>query len=158
MPTSPTPEQGVLDGRVHRLPLRVYYEDTDAGGIVYHASYLKFAERARTEVLRWLGFDHANLRERLGLVFAVRRCTVDFLAPARLDERLSVETRLERLGRASLDLEQRVVAGDGRLLARLEVRLALLSGTLRPARVPTALREAFAALESPRATAARRAP
>ena len=146
MPTSPTPEQGVIDGRVHRLPLRVYYEDTDAGGIVYHAAYLRFAERARTEVLRCLGFDHGALRERLGLVFAVRRCLADFLAPARLDERLVVETRLERLGRASLELEQRVVAPDGRLLVRLEVRLALLSGALRPARLPPALRAAFAQL------------
>jgi acyl-CoA thioester hydrolase len=146
MPTSPTPEQGSIDGRVHRLPLRVYYEDTDAGGIVYHAAYLRFAERARTEVLRCLGFDHGALRERLGLVFAVRRCLADFLAPARLDERLVVETRLGRLGRASLDLEQRVVAPDGRLLVRLEVRLALLSGALRPARLPPALRAAFAQL------------
>jgi acyl-CoA thioester hydrolase len=144
MPTSPTPEQGVIAGRVHRLPLRVYYEDTDAGGIVYHANYLKFAERARTEVLRCLGFDHASLRERFGLAFAVRRCAADFLAPAHLDQRLVVETRLERLGRASLDLEQHITAPDGRLLARLEVRLALLSDTLRPARLPAALRAAFA--------------
>jgi acyl-CoA thioester hydrolase len=141
----PTPEQGLIEGRVHRLPLRVYYEDTDAGGIVYHASYLRFAERARTEVLRCLGCDHATLRA-LGLSFAVRRCTADFLAPARLDDRLVVETRLERLGRASLDLEQRVVAADGQLLVQLAVRLALLCGTLRPARLPAALRTALGAL------------
>jgi len=155
MPTRPTPEQGVVDGRVHRLPLRVYYEDTDAGGIVYHAAYLRFAERARTEVLRCLGFDHLTLRVGSGLVFAVRRCLADFLAPARLDERLTVETRLERLGRASLDLEQRVVAPDGRLLVRLEVRLALLSAALRPARLPAGLRAAFAELAGAEAPAPR---
>jgi acyl-CoA thioester hydrolase len=141
----PTPEQGLIEGRVHRHPLRVYYEDTDAGGIVYHAAYLRFAERARTEVLRCLGCDHAKLGA-LGLIFAVRRCTADFLAPARLDDHLVVETRLERLGRASLDLEQRVVAMDGRLLVRLAVRLALLSGTLRPTRLPAALRTALTTL------------
>jgi acyl-CoA thioester hydrolase len=148
----PTPEQGIIAGRAHRLPLRVYYEDTDAGGIVYHAGYLRFAERARTEMLRGAGHDHGTLRA-LGLIFAVRRCVADFLAPARLDDRLVVETRLERLGRASLDLEQRVLAADGRLLVRLAVRLALLSGTLRPARLPAALRAALAALaraEAPR--------
>jgi acyl-CoA thioester hydrolase len=161
MPTSPTPEQGVIDGRVHRLPLRVYYEDTDAGGIVYHAGYLRFAERARTELLRCLGFDHVTLRDRLGLVFAVRRCIAEFLAPARLDERLTIETRLERLGRASLDLEQRVVAPDGRLLVKLEVRLALLSGALRPARLPAELRAACAELagaETPAPDRARHDP
>ena len=145
-PSPPIPESGRIEAGVHRLPVRVYYEDTDAGGIVYHTTYLRFAERARTEVLRCLGFDHGILRERSGLVFAVRRCLADFLAPARLDDRLVVETRLQRLGRASLDLEQRVVASDGRLLVRLEVRLALLSGARRPARLPTALRAAFAEL------------
>ena len=153
MPMSPTPEQGVIDRRVHRLPLRVYYEDTDAGGIVYHAAYLRFAERARTEVLRCLGFDHRTLHERSGLIFAVRRCLADFLAPARLDDRLLIETRLQRLGRASLDLEQRVTAVEGRLLVRLEVRLALLSETRRPARLPAALRTALAAVAKPEAPA-----
>jgi acyl-CoA thioester hydrolase len=161
MPTSPTPEQGLLAGRVHRLPLRVYYEDTDAGGIVYHANYLRFAERARTEVLRCLGFDHRTLHERYGLAFAVRRCVADFLAPARLDQHLVVETRLARLGRASLELEQRVLTADGELLARLEVRLALLSDALRPARLPQALRQAFAPLaeaaEGPQERARRQA-
>ena len=153
MPTTPTPEQGIIDGRVHRLPLRVYYEDTDAGGIVYHAGYLRFAERARTELLRCLGFDHMALRARSGLAFAVRRCVADFLAPAQLDQRLVVETRLVRLRRASLDLEQRVVAPDGRLLVRLAVRLALMSGALRPARLPAALRAAFAELADTEAPA-----
>jgi acyl-CoA thioester hydrolase len=132
--TSPEP--------VHRLAVRVYYEDTDAGGIVYHASYLRFAERARTELLRELGLDHRRLLDEHGLIFAVRRCTVDFLAPARLDDLLEVETRLARRGGASLDLVQEVLAGR-RLLARLAVRLALLDRRHRAARMPPALAATF---------------
>lgn len=123
---------------VHRLPVRVYYEDTDAGGIVYHANHLKFAERARTEMLRCLGLDHSTLRERFGLTFAVRRCAADFLAPARLDDRLEVETRVVRLGGASLDLIQDILH-EARLLVRLELRLALLDARLRATRLPREL-------------------
>lgn len=125
----------VLADGVHRLPVRVYYEDTDAGGIVYHANHLKFAERARTEMLRSLGLDHRALRERFGLAFAVRRCAADFLAPARLDDWLEVETRVVRLGGASLDLIQEV-RHEARLLVRLELRLALLDARLRAVRLP----------------------
>jgi YbgC/YbaW family acyl-CoA thioester hydrolase len=99
----PSPESGRIEGGVHRLPLRVYYEDTDAVGIVYHANHLKFAERARTEMLRCLGLDHSIVRERFGLAFTVRRCLVDYLAPARLDDGLVIETRLVRGGGASLE-------------------------------------------------------
>jgi acyl-CoA thioester hydrolase len=147
-PTSeagPVPSSGVIEAGVHRLPLRVYYEDTDAAGIVYHAAYLKFAERARTEMLRCLALDHGTLRRRLGLTFAVRRCTIDYRAPARLDDQLIVATRLVRRGGASLDLEQRVFSG-GRLLVRLEVRLALLSAGLGVARLPAEVTLALAPL------------
>ena len=149
-PSPPTPETGWIEAGVHRLPLRVYYEDTDAGGIVYHADHLKFAERARTEMLRCLGLDHGALRERFGLAFAVRRCVADYLAPARLDDALLIETRLVRLGGASLDLEQRVTR-TGRLLVRIEVRLALLSAGLRVARLPEELSDALALLTEGRA-------
>ena len=144
-PSPPTPESGRIEGGVHRLALRVYYEDTDAGGIVYHANHLKFAERARTEMLRCLGLDHVAMRARFGLAFAVRRCRVDYLAPARLDDALVIETRLVRLGGASLDLEQRVTSG-ARLLVRLELRLVLLSAGLRVARLPAELNGVLAAL------------
>jgi acyl-CoA thioester hydrolase len=130
---------------VHRLAVRVYYEDTDAGGIVYHASYLRFAERARTEMLRDLGLDHRRLRDEHGLIFALRRCTVDFLAPARLDDLLEVQTRLARRGGASLDLVQEVTLA-GRVLARVVVRLALLDQRHRAVRVPATVATAFAAL------------
>ena len=105
------------------------------GGIVYHANHLKFAERARTEMLRCLGLDHGTLRARFGLAFTVRRCRADYLAPARLDDGLLVETRLLRQGGASLDLEQRVTRA-GRLLVRLELRLALVSAEMRATRLP----------------------
>jgi acyl-CoA thioester hydrolase len=134
---------GVIEDGVHRIPVRVYYEDTDAGGIVYHANHLKFAERARTEMLRCLGLDHSTLRQRFGLTFAVRRCLADFRVPARLDDRLEVETRVARLGGASLDLIQNILGQDilnqTRLLVRLELRLALLDGSLRAARLPREL-------------------
>ena len=122
----------------HRLAVRVYYEDTDAGGIVYHASHLRFAERARTEMLRELGFDHTALLREHGILFAVRRCTVEFLKPARLDDLLEVETVPVRLGGARLVLRQTVLRAD-RPIVELEVELALLSPELRPPRLPAAL-------------------
>ena len=139
----------IIEAGVHRIRVRVYYEDTDAAGIVYHAAYLEFAERARTEMLRGLGLDHTSLRGRFGLVFTVRRCAIDYRAPARLDDLLEVETRLLRLGGASLELEQRVLC-QGRLLARLDLRLALLGPDLRVARVPRELVVAFDGLCGPR--------
>ena len=145
-------DPGVIEAGVHRIRIRVYYEDTDAAGIVYHAAYLEFAERARTEMLRCLGFDHGALRARFGVVFTVRRCLVEYRAPARLDDLLEVRTRVTRLGGAALDLEQRILRED-RLLTRLEVRLALLSPELRVARLPPRLRAAFDRLKEPRRVA-----
>jgi acyl-CoA thioester hydrolase len=138
-------DSGIIEAGVHRIGIRVYYEDTDAAGIVYHAAYLEFAERARTEILRCLGLDHASLRARFGLTFAVRRCSIDYRAPARLDDLLEVQTRLVRVGGASLELAQCVLCA-GRLLAGLELRLALLDMDLRVARVPRELAYAFARL------------
>jgi acyl-CoA thioester hydrolase len=129
----------------HSFPVRVYYEDTDAGGIVYHAAYLHFAERGRTEMLRARGFDHVTLQREHGLLFAVRRCTVDFLAPAGLDDLLMVETRPLRLGGARMVLEQKVMR-DSAVLVVLEVELAVLARQdLRPRRLPEAVRAGFIA-------------
>ena len=110
-------------------PLRVYYEDTDAGGIVYHASYLRFMERARTEWLRACGFGHGVLRERLGVQLVLSRADVRFRAPARLDEELEATVRLERRGRASLDLWQEVrtrpaPSGTGLSLCSAHIQVA----------------------------------
>src|SRR5499426_1774526 len=92
---------------IHRQQIRVYFEDTDAAGIVYYANYLKFAERARTDMLRDLGISHADMMKRDGLVLVVRRCEVDYLKPAKLDDLLTVETETVKLGGASVDLRQR---------------------------------------------------
>jgi acyl-CoA thioester hydrolase len=140
-------DSGVIEAGVHRIRLRVYYEHTDAAGIVYHAAYLEFAERARTEMLRCLGLDHTGLRARFGLAFTVRSCAIEYRAPARLDDLLEIETRVVRLGGASIDLEQRVLR-EAQLLARLDVRLALLGTDLRVARLPRPLIGAFEPLRA----------
>ena len=128
---------------VHRYSSRVYYEDTDAGGIVYHANYLRFAERARTEMMRAAGVPHAEMVARDGVMFAVSRCEVDYLRPARLDDLLDIETRLVEVGRATVDLEQ-IVRREGVDLARIRIRLACVDANGRPTRVPAAVRAAMA--------------
>jgi acyl-CoA thioester hydrolase len=108
----------------HIVHLRVYYEDTDAGGIVYHTNYLKFAERARTEWLRDKGFEQSALLKE-GLAFVVSRLESDFLAPARLDDRISVETRLQEAGKVRMKIRQ-VIKRDEKELVRLTVTVASL--------------------------------
>ncbi|MDP6954264.1 MAG: YbgC/FadM family acyl-CoA thioesterase, partial [Alphaproteobacteria bacterium] len=97
---------------VHRWPIRVYYEDTDAAGIVYYANYLKFVERARTELLREHDIDYQSLLAGEGLVFAVRDCHIDYLRPARLDDALEVETRVVEISAAAIRIEQTVRRAD----------------------------------------------
>lgn len=132
----------------HRFPIRVYFEDTDAGGVAYHASYLRWAERARTEALRDMGLPHGLLIERHNLFLVVRRVEVEYLAPAKLDEAVVVETRVLRVRGASLRLAQDV-SGEGVPRARLRLELACVARDgLRPARLPepwaSALRGAVA--------------
>ncbi len=126
----------------HVLFLRVYYEDTDAAGMVYHANYLRFAERGRTEMLRARGIDHKRLLTEDGIVFAVRACEVEFLSPARLDDRLDVVTRIRTLRGASIDLEQLVRRGETALV-RLSVKIACVGRNGRPARVPAVVARAL---------------
>ena len=126
----------------HVFPIRVYYEDTDAAGIVYYANYLKFAERARTEMLRERGFDHRELDAKDGVAFAVRSCNADYLLPARLDDALEVRTRVTHIGGASLEADQDI-ARDDAILTRLKVRLACINRAGRPARIPAAILAAF---------------
>ena len=132
----------------HRLALRIYYEDTDAGGIVYHANYLRFAERARTEWLRDLGFDHPALLDRLGVMFAVRRCDATFLAPARLDDEVEVLTSLDRIQGPRVHLDQ-VVTRSAQRLVTVAVELVLIDRRLRPCRPPGELKRALEAAASP---------
>jgi acyl-CoA thioester hydrolase len=136
----------------HRYTVRVYYEDTDAGGVVYHANYLRFAERARTEALRDLAVSHAELTEKFGLMFMVRRVNLDYLAPARLDDSLVVVTRPLAVRGASVELRQSFLhatardAGGGgmRILAVVEPLLACVRvADGRPARIPPRWRDAL---------------
>jgi acyl-CoA thioester hydrolase len=122
-------------------PIRVYYEDTDAGGIVFYANYLKFFERARTEWLRACGIDQQKLAESDGIVFVVRRTSVDYSSPARLDDVIRVVSRIERLGRASVDFHQEAWRNDV-LLASGDVRVASVGrASMRPAGIPDAVLE-----------------
>ena len=127
----------------HVFRLRVYYEDTDAGGIVYYANYLRFAERARTEYLRSVGSDHLTLMTEDGIAFTVRQCAVDYMQPAYLDDSLSVHTRFIEVGGVSLRAEQ-IVKRDADDLARLLVRLACVGKDGKSKRMPKALRAALA--------------
>lgn len=129
----------------HRYPVRVYFEDTDAGGIVYHANYLRFAERARTELLRSHGYHNRQLAEEHGLLFAVARAELAYLAPARLDDLLVIRTTPLSFKGVRLELRQEVWRAD-RLLATIAITLALIDrDSLRPKRLPEPLRAALAA-------------
>ena len=124
----------------HRFAMRVYYEDTDAGGIVYYANYLRFAERARTEMLRGHGIESSDLMANEGIALAVRRCNVDYRRPARLDDELIVETRVVHVGGASLELRQVVTCGNDELVA-MDLKLGCMSLDGAAARLPATLRQ-----------------
>jgi acyl-CoA thioester hydrolase len=134
------PDGGVMRDGVHVFPVRVYYEYTDAGGIVYHADYLRFAERARTEMMRLFGTNHQDLMERTGLAFAVAHCEMTFHRPARLDDLLLVETHLTEVGGASMWLRQDIRRGAD-LLVGLRLRLAMMTAQGRAGRIPQDLRQ-----------------
>lgn len=123
---------------------RVYWEDTDAGGVVYHARYLNFMERARSDWLLALGFPQLELRERQGCLFVVSSVSIKFLAPARLEDELAVSAAVEALRAASMRMLQQVRRGDGQLLAEGRVEIACLDvGNFRPTRMPRELRAAI---------------
>lgn len=120
-------------------PVRVYWEDTDAGGVVYHAQYLAFMERARSEWMRAIGFGQDRLREDANLCFVVRAMSIDFRAPARLDDLLTVSVRLAQCRGASLVIDQGIRRGDA-LLVGASVRVAAVSAdAFRPRPIPDAL-------------------
>lgn len=136
---------GRIDGETHVLPVRVYFEDTDFTGLVYHANFLKFCERGRSDFIRTLGIDHrslANPDEGEPAVFVVRRIEVDYLKPARIDEVLEVVTRCAEIGGATLVLSQEV-RRDGVVLARLKVSVVLVSKTGKPQRLGQLVRGAL---------------
>ena len=126
-------------GVPHSWPLRVYYEDTDAAGVVYYANYLKFAERARTEVLYAAGIDQMRLRDEDDVVFAVRACNADYLRPARLGDMIAVETAVEKIGGASILLRQTIVK-DGVNLVVMQITLVCMHSDGRATRIPQQVR------------------
>lgn len=137
---------GRFDGGEYLWPVRIYYEDTDAVGMVYHSNYLKFAERARTELIRAFGGEHEALRRQFGIAFVVSKCDMHFLSPARLDDVVEVRTAKNGLGAATLDLQQNIWRDD-RELVRLRVLLACINGAGRAVRIPDEIRRRLAAWE-----------
>ncbi|WP_127959621.1 tol-pal system-associated acyl-CoA thioesterase [Serratia microhaemolytica] len=122
-----------------RWPVRVYYEDTDAGGVVYHARYVAFYERARSEMLRQRGFHQQPLLAE-GVAFAVRRMTVDYLRPARLDDLLEIQTKVISVQRASLTFKQSIVNSSGTLLSQAEVLIACVDPhQMKPIALPKSI-------------------
>lgn len=128
----------------HEADFRVYYEDTDAAGVVYYANYLKLAERARTEALRLAGVEQGERLVSGQGGFVVRRAVVEYHAPAMLDDMLTVETELLSSSRVRLTMRQSIRRG-GALLASVEVEIVMVDGSRRPVRIPPAIMEAFSA-------------
>ena len=129
------------------LPVRVYYEDTDAGGVVYYANYLKFAERARSEMLRALEIENSDMQERHGLAFVVRHIDVEYLQPARLDDLLEVHLHLTKVGGATLNGVQSIRL-NGEDLVRMNIRLGCMKLSGGVGRLPADIFERLKALET----------
>jgi len=126
---------------MHSFKLRVYYEDTDAGGIVYHANYLKFAERARTEMIRDLGLTNGQLRDVHNILIVVRHIDIDYSATAHLEDELIVESTVPEIGRTSFTMKQ-IVMRDGLACATLMVKLVCIDkDSGRPVRLPEILKD-----------------
>jgi len=159
------PHMGKIMGEEHVFPIRIYFEDTDAAGIVYHARYLHYAERARTEMLRLLEATHAEMMSSTGTVFVVRTAEIDYRYPARLDDAVEVRTTAREMQRASMVVQQRITLAErlpstgsgaseflaggavtpaiGTELCRVTIRLACVSTTGRPVRIPQRVRAAL---------------
>jgi len=147
---SPQPGAGFFEGPTHVLPLRVYYEDTDAAGIVYYANFLRFMERGRSDMLRLLGFDPVSMeiqgeKPSSEILFVVRRCEVEYLRPARLNDGLHVCTSLEKVGGASVTMKQ-AISRDGITLVDAIVRIACVAVNGHPQRMPAKIRDVFRSL------------
>lgn len=147
MPADDPVIAGRFAGLEHRFPVRVHFEDTDLSGVVYHANYLKFMERARSDMLRLAGVDQRAAHEAGEGAFAITRMNLRFAAPARLDDALTVVSRLTRVRAASVDIQQRVMRRD-ELLVEAEVEAAFVAPSGRPRRHPTGWAQAFVPLVS----------
>jgi acyl-CoA thioester hydrolase len=128
---------------VFHWPVRVYWEDTDAGGVVYYATYLKFMERARSEWLRAYGFEQDVLRDEAGVAFVVRRVEVDYLSPARFNDQIEVSVDPQELGRASLRVEQTLTRGATRLVSARVTLACVDAARFKPVRIPPPILQAL---------------
>ena len=126
----------------HELAARVYYEDTDAGGVMYHSNHLKFCERGRTEYLRNLGFLNSSLMQGEGILFVVRRIEAEYLKPARLDDFLTVKTALQTVKNTSFVMKQDIVRGED-ILFSMNVLLVCVNTEGKPVGLPPAIKTAF---------------
>ena len=124
---------------MHVFSTRIYYEDTDAAGVVYYANYLKYAERARTEYLRDIGVFQSSMLED-GLGFVVRKCEVEYFSPARLDDEIEVKTSLQNIGKVRLNMNQSVYKANKQLVS-LQVEIAMVDNNFRPAKIPLYITE-----------------
>ena len=141
----PAPPSGAFHGPLHLFPVRVYYEDTDVSGMVYHANYLRWFERARSDLLRLLGIEQGKAYDEGLGNYTVAEVNIRYFAPARLDDAVSIATTALELGAASVRLRQRVLKGE-ELLADATVRVGFISPEGRPRRQPAAWRAAFESL------------
>lgn len=122
------------------FPVRVYYEDTDAGGVVFYANYLKFFERARTEWLRQMGFNQSELAETQGIVFVVVKAQIQYKSPAHLDDLLTIRTRITKIGNASIDFEQ-ICECDGKSLVHSHIQICCINrDSFRVCPIPDSIR------------------
>ena len=132
-------EEAQSSGEAFCWPVRVYWEDTDGGGVVYHARYVHFFERARTEWLRHLGFAQSHLKSEHNIVFAIRGMDIQFLQAARLDDELIVNVRLVKLGRASMQMDQEIFRGDEPIARAVVYAGCLRADAFKPTRIPSFL-------------------
>ena len=140
--------EGTITNGIHHLALRVYYEDTDFSGYVYHANYLKFCERARSDLIRLLGFDQNALADGDSKTFfVIRKMNCDFLRPARFDDIVTVESRAGEMGGARFQILQKVVRGE-EVLFTADVTAVLIDGRGRPKRIPAEMVAQFSGRQS----------
>ena len=148
MTSFPAPPSGLIEGKLHRFAVRAYFEDTDLSGVVYHANYLRWFERARSDFVRLLGLDQRAVNEAGTGAFAVADLSIRYVAPARLDDGVLIETLCTDLGAASCRMHQKAIREDGLLLAEATFRVGFVSPEGKPRRMPDGWRAAFAPIVS----------
>ena len=127
-------------GRIHHWPIRIYYEDTDSGGVVYHSNYLKFMERARTEWLRDFEIDQKVLKDNLNLMFVVHEIDIKFMKPAVFNDEIKVQTKLEKMGSVKIELEQKIFRSSEILIESRVVIASVNSISMKPMRIPNEIK------------------